>query len=83
MIDFNHLCSVMRKPAFYVCENKGADKLFSLHRTYNPSTSLNGYFKHLVSYGYTAQFGTDLVGSHEYSQVCDRSGWKPRRHVFS
>ena len=57
----------MRNPAFCICENKGADRsaaLFSLHRSYNPSTFQIRKFKSLVIFcGCTAPIVSDLVGN--------------------
>ena len=63
----------MRKPAFCICENTGADKLrgyprslsallFSLHRYF-----LNPKFQAYIAifYGCTALLVSDLVGNHE------------------
>ena len=74
---FKNLTRVMRKPAFWTCENKCADQLhgnptadqhfvFSLHRSYNSSTFKIRNFKPLTSFfGCTARFVSDLLWNPE------------------
>ena len=67
----------MRKPVFYLCENKDSDQLrgnreadqrlcFTLHRYYNLSTFQIRHFKPLaILCDCTARFVSDLVGNPE------------------
>ena len=64
----SHL-SLVRKPAFCICENKDADQLFSLHSTIP-----------LLS---TSEFPASSHLLWLYSLVCVGPGRKLRRPVFS
>ena len=68
-----HISRVMRKPAFCLCENKGADQLRSMISAFvfatqivKSSTSQNRNFKALAIFcGCTAQFVSHHVGNPE------------------
>ena len=70
----------MRKPAFYICENKGADQLCGNH----PADQrlcfhfINGTIPLLLNPKFQAS--NDLLRLH--SPVCVRPGGKPRQQVF-
>ena len=68
-----HLSRVLRKPAFCICENKGADPLINafVFATEQPLFFLNPKF----------QASSHLLWL--YSPVCVGPGKKPRRPVFS
>ena len=56
-----HLCRVMRKPDFCICENKGADQCLCFHYKILNFKSLAIFF------GCTARFVSDKVGNPEDS----------------
>ena len=76
---------IMRKPAFYIYENKGADQLCGNHAAdqhlcfrYTDSTIPDYPFS---SYNLKFQVSCHLMWL--YSPVCVRYGWKPGRQFFS
>ena len=64
----------MRKPAFCICENKGADQLGG-DRADDQRLCFR-IMDEIIKFLFWLSFGT------VYSPVCIRPGWKPRRQVF-
>ena len=75
----------MRKPAFCICENKGADQICGNHQadqrlcfTSLKKVQITGQSLYFLNLKFQAS-------SHQlwlYSPVCDGPGLKPQRQVF-
>ena len=63
-----NLSRVMRKPAFCICKNKGADQLRCIRAgtLFSLSSFQSQNYKHLAIFcGYSVRFVLDLVGNPE------------------